>query len=237
MGELPNLLSETASYRQRPDFEIFSVSLDDPSTADRIMEVVREHGIDYPVIYDGGGWSTVQSTEWGIRSIPATYLVDPLGNIVATGLRGEALAPGLDFFINRTEPYAPIGLRSNAVKNEDGSITISVEAYSPERKPLKLKLDYYHMRMIWAEDDPNHEGRPVNREIIEPNAEEPEENVELSFGEFGDAMHTFTIPAVENTQRFGYEIMVLVPGSEALLNGEGLWLSESGNLKLDEEQQ
>ena len=93
MAELPNLISETASLRESGELALFSVSLDDKDTADKIMEVVRQHGIDYPVIYDGGGWDTIQSKEWGVRSIPATYLIDPQGTIVATGLRGEMLSP------------------------------------------------------------------------------------------------------------------------------------------------
>ena len=101
--------------------------------------------------------------------------------------------------------------------------------------PLSLKLDYYHMRMTWAADDPNHEGRP-QREMIEPSGDAPEETLELTFGDYGDAVHEITIPAVENTQRFGYEVSLLLPGTEGMLNGTGLWISESGNLKLDEEQ-
>lgn len=234
MGELPNLISETSDLRQSDDFQLFSVSLDTTSTADNIAKVVYEQGIDYPVIYDGGGWQTVQSVEWGIHSIPATFLIDPQGNIVATNLRGDTLRPALDFFLNYSGVYAPIGVRSSAAKSDDGSVTLRLELSNPRHTPLKVEVDYYHVRYSWAEDDPEHKNRPVNYEYIEQDEDNPEVAIAVSFGDFSDAVQEITLPAVENTHMLSYTVMVQMPETEALLGGQGLWVRASGRVKLTE---
>lgn len=232
MGELPNLLSQTQDLRLRDDFALFSVSLDYMDSLEAMQKVLSEKNITYPVIFDGGGWATVQSKEWGVNSIPATYLLDPMGNIVATNLRGEKLRPALDFFLNYPGVYTPIGVRSGSKANDDGSVNVRLELSNPRHTPLKVRVDYYHVRYSWADDDPEHKNRPVNAEYIETDSVKPELEFEVPFGEFGDAVHEFTIPAVENTHSMGYFIEVLLPGTEVLLNGEGLWVGANGRVKL-----
>jgi peroxiredoxin len=234
MGELPNLLEQTKDLRKDGDLALFSVSLDAWETVDGLHDAIREHGIKYPVLFDGNGWDTVMSKDWGINSIPATFLINPQGVIVATGLRGESLRPGLDFFLNYPGTYAPIGLRASAEKQDDGSVAVKVELSSPAHQPLKVDLDYYHMRMIWAEDDPEHKNRPVDREYIEPDSVKPEESRTVEFTEFGDKIETFVIPAVENTHYAMYYITVQIPGTEGLLDGNGIWLSTDDRVKLQE---
>ena len=41
------------------------------------------------------GWQTVAGQVYGVRSIPASFLVDPNGTIVAADLRGEKLGAKL----------------------------------------------------------------------------------------------------------------------------------------------
>ena len=232
MGELPNLLAETKDLRMRDDFALFSVSLDAMDTLDAMQKVITEKGITYPVIFDGGGWNTVQSKEWGINSIPATFLINPQGVIVATNLRGEKLRPALDFFLNYPGTYAPIGVRTGQKANDDGSVAVRLELSNPQHTPLKVQVDYYHVRYTWADDDPEHKKRPVSADYLEPDPDKPEMEFEVPFEKFGDAVHEFTIPAVENTQSMGYEVSVQVPGTESLLDGKGLWVSAGGRAKL-----
>ena len=234
MRELPNLLEQTVDLRETGDFALFSVSLDSWDTVDRFHKAMNEHGIDYPVLFDGNGWKTVMADEWDIHSIPATFLINPQGVIVAKGLRGESLRPGLDFFLNYDGVYAPIGLRTSSELLDDGSVAVRVELSSPAHTPLKVDLDYYHLRYIWAEDDPDHANRPVDREYIEPDEVEPEESRTVEFGEFGDTIETFIIPAVDNTHYASYYITVQVPGTEELMDGKGIWLTSDGRMKLQE---
>ncbi len=111
---------------------------------------------------------------------------------------------------------------------------VTVELSSPAHLPLKVDLDYYHQRYIWAEDDPNHENRPVKADYIEPDSENPEESMTVEFDEFGDKVVMFTVPAVEDTHYASYYITVLIPGTEELLEGEGIWLTSDDRVKLQE---
>ena len=45
--------------------------------------------------FDGLGWKNKLGTEYGIDSIPATFLLDGNGKIIARDLRGEALGQKL----------------------------------------------------------------------------------------------------------------------------------------------
>jgi peroxiredoxin len=234
MGELPNLLKVTNPLRkQRSDFAVFTVSLDDNDTSGDLNKVIREHKLTYPVVYDGNGWNSVQGKEWGINSIPATFLIDPAGNIVATGLRGEHLGPALDFFLNYKGDYAPVGVATNGRVNADNSVTLHVSLSNPRHTPLKVKLDYGHLKVKYADDDPEHKNAPVSREFVEKDEKNAEEELEVSFGEFSETVHTFTIPGVEGASRVYYDVMVLLPETEALAKGEGIWVTNSGNQKIE----
>jgi len=233
MGELPNLLEQTAKLRESGALDLFSVSLDAMETADAMNKVIRDYDIDYPVVFDGQGWKTVQAVEWGIHSIPATYLVDPQGNIVAKGLRGETLAPGLEYFLGQPGPVPPIGMRVSTVKNDDGSVDVLVDLSSPQRKPLQLTLDYSHYRYSWAADDPEHKNRPISSETIEKDAANPEVKMLVDFAGTCDQVQVFHIDAIENTHRLSWEVSVQLPGTENLLAGKGIWISDWGRTKLD----
>jgi len=232
MGELPNMLKETRPWRDRGELALFSVSLDAWETVDALHDVLREHHIDYPVLFDGNGWQTVMAQEWDIHSIPATFLVNPAGVIVATNLRGEELGPMLEFFIHGTQPYQPIGLRSSYTQNDDGSITVLLELSSPRHEALNLKVDYWYQRYTYAEDDPNHEQRPVDSEYIDEA--EPDLELTIDFAEFGDGVYGFTVPAMDNVQRVYWYAGVEVPGTEEMFDGEGYWLGERGSVKLED---
>jgi thiol-disulfide isomerase/thioredoxin len=233
MGELPNLINVTTPLRQRADFALFTVSLDMPETDGDLNKVLSEHKIDYPVVYDGGGWSAVQAKEWGINSIPATFLIAPNGTIVATNLRGEALKPALDFFLAYKGEYVPIGLRTSSTLNPDNSVTVRIELCNPRRTPLPVRVDWGHTRLTWADDDPEHKGRPINFEFLEPDAEKPEQELTVEFGEFGETVQEITIPAVENTQNVSFYISAQLPETGSLLNGDGLWVMSSGRQKFE----
>jgi hypothetical protein len=228
------MLAVTRPWRERGELRLFSVSLDTEDTLARMQEMISEFGIDYPMLYDGGGWQSVPSQEWDIHSIPATFLVNPAGEIVATNLRGETLGPGLEFFLGREAVYPPIGVRSSHVLNDDGSVTVTLELSNPRHTPLEVEVDYMHTRYTWAEDDPEHEERPVDYEYIEPDDVEAEFAFAVEFGEFGDTVHSFTIPAVADTHYLRYYVYVLLPETEALMDGEGLWVTERGYLSLTE---
>ena len=73
------------------DFAILGVSLDRAGAEDKIRSTMTRYQMDWPQIYEGTGWQTKPARLNGVRSIPATYLLDREGNVVATNLRGAAL--------------------------------------------------------------------------------------------------------------------------------------------------
>lgn len=74
--ELPALNQLDARLAGRP-FALLSVSLDDDA-ARVVPPFVKKHGVSYPVLVAD---MTVLS-RWGVRGLPATFLIGPDGGIV-----------------------------------------------------------------------------------------------------------------------------------------------------------
>jgi thiol-disulfide isomerase/thioredoxin len=90
LREMPNVVEAWKRFRN-DDFAILGVSLDRAGTEDKIRSTMTRYQMDWPQIYEGTGWETKPARLNGVRSIPATYLLDREGNVVATNLRGAAL--------------------------------------------------------------------------------------------------------------------------------------------------
>lgn len=89
VAELPNVLAAFEKYHAQ-GFEIVGVSLDQDRA--KLDAFLAEKKMTWPQFFDGKGWENKLAQAYGIRSIPATFLLDREGKIVAKGLRGEALA-------------------------------------------------------------------------------------------------------------------------------------------------
>ncbi|HEY4149234.1 MAG TPA: TlpA disulfide reductase family protein [Chitinophagaceae bacterium] len=70
-------------------FEIFSVSIDDEKGA--WQQAIAADKITWLQVNDKGGWYAPVATAWKIEQIPATYLLDKQGKIVALDLEGREL--------------------------------------------------------------------------------------------------------------------------------------------------
>jgi thiol-disulfide isomerase/thioredoxin len=88
VAELPNVIAAYQKYHDR-GFEIVGVSLDKDRAA--LDAFIAEHKMTWPQYFDGRGWENKLAQAYGIHSIPATFLLDGEGKIIAKGLRGEAL--------------------------------------------------------------------------------------------------------------------------------------------------
>ena len=87
-GENPNLVKQYALYKNK-GFQILSVSLDDH--ADRWKQAIVQDGLQWVHVSDLKGWNNMACKLYAIRAVPSSFLIDPQGKIVATGLRGEEL--------------------------------------------------------------------------------------------------------------------------------------------------
>ncbi len=86
--ENPNLVRAYNQYRER-GFEIFGVSLD--KTKEKWLKAINEDGLTWVHVSDLKGWKSEGARIYNVSSIPASFLLDQNGVIIAKNLRGEAL--------------------------------------------------------------------------------------------------------------------------------------------------
>lgn len=87
--ENPNVVRTYNKYKDK-GFDIYSVSLD--KSKDRWVKAIEEDGLVWDShVSDLKAWQNAAAREYGVRSIPATFLLDPEGKIIARNLRGNAL--------------------------------------------------------------------------------------------------------------------------------------------------
>jgi peroxiredoxin/predicted negative regulator of RcsB-dependent stress response len=87
IGELPRLQAAYRAYRA-VGFEIIGVSLDESKTA--VVDFAKARNIPWPLVHNASSGADLVEA-FGVSSIPATYLIDPEGNIIRLDLRGKAL--------------------------------------------------------------------------------------------------------------------------------------------------
>ncbi len=87
-GENPNLVKAYKKYNPQ-GFEIFGVSLDD--SKDNWLKGIKEDNITWTQVSDVKGWKCEAARLYSIESIPASFLLDKEGVIIAKNLRGEEL--------------------------------------------------------------------------------------------------------------------------------------------------
>lgn len=87
-AENPNVVKVYDQYKSK-GFEIVGVSLD--QRKDAWVKAIGADNITWPQMSDLGGWQSMPAKIYNIQSIPATYLLDPDGVIVAKNLRGNSL--------------------------------------------------------------------------------------------------------------------------------------------------
>ena len=87
-AEFPILRRLNERYKNH-GLKIIGVSLDHEREA--ATEAATKNELSYPHCYDGGGWRNSVAVQYGVRSIPAMFLLDQQLKVVAIGLRGEVL--------------------------------------------------------------------------------------------------------------------------------------------------
>ncbi len=90
--ENPNVVKLYNKYHQK-GFEIYGVSLDKEKS--KWVEAIDVDQLSWVHVSDLRFWSSVAAKDYGVASIPFTVLIDRDGKVIATGLRGDALAAKL----------------------------------------------------------------------------------------------------------------------------------------------
>ena len=86
--ENPNVVRLYNQYKDR-GFEVFGVSLD--RTRDMWIKAIEEDGLEWTQVSDLKYFNSEAAATYQINAIPATYMIDPDGNILAKDLRGRSL--------------------------------------------------------------------------------------------------------------------------------------------------
>jgi peroxiredoxin len=93
--ENPNVVKAYQRFHNK-NFEILSVSLDQPGKHADWVKAIQKDGLTWYHVSDLKYWKSDIAKLYAIRSIPQNFLIDPQGKIVAQQLRGEALIKVLE---------------------------------------------------------------------------------------------------------------------------------------------
>ena len=88
VAELPNVLA-TYEKHHKGGFDIVGISLD--SSEAKLRAFTKDKNMPWQQYFDGKGWQSKLGGQYGVNSIPATYLLDGTGTIIGKDLRGDDL--------------------------------------------------------------------------------------------------------------------------------------------------
>jgi len=91
-AENPNVVAAYNAFKDR-NFTILSVSLD--QRKENWLYAIKADNLAWNHVSDLQYWNNAVARTYHVESIPANFLVDPDGNIIAKNLRGEELAQRL----------------------------------------------------------------------------------------------------------------------------------------------
>lgn len=86
--ENPNVVAAYQKFKDK-NFTILGVSLD--KNKDAWVNAIKADNLAWPQVSELQYWNSQAARDYGVQSIPANFLVDPSGNIIAQNLRGPAL--------------------------------------------------------------------------------------------------------------------------------------------------
>jgi peroxiredoxin len=89
-AENPNVVKAYQKYKNK-NFTILGVSLDKPTDKAAWLNAVKNDGLEWTQVSDLKFWSNEAAALYFVQSIPANFLLDPTGKIVAKNLRGTDL--------------------------------------------------------------------------------------------------------------------------------------------------
>jgi peroxiredoxin len=93
--ENPNVIKAYNRFRDK-NFTILGVSLDQPNGKEKWLKAIHDDGLTWTQVSDLKGWSNAVAQLYSIKSVPANYLLDPTGKIIAKDLREEELEKKLE---------------------------------------------------------------------------------------------------------------------------------------------
>ncbi len=97
-NEITNvLLPEYKKYKEQ-GFEVYGVSIDQHEGMWK--KAVEQWGLPWVNVSDLKGWTGTYPTQYNVKAVPASYLIDKDGTLMAVNLRGERLQQKLEEIFN-----------------------------------------------------------------------------------------------------------------------------------------
>lgn len=87
-AENPNVVKAYTNFKDK-NFDILGVSLDTDEA--KWKAAVKSDNLSWTQVSDFGGWKSGIVSLYGIEAIPANFLLDPEGKVIATNLTGAKL--------------------------------------------------------------------------------------------------------------------------------------------------
>jgi peroxiredoxin len=87
-GENPNVVKVYNAYKNK-NFTVLGVSLDQDKN--KWLEAIKKDNLTWTHVSDLKYWNNEVAVKFGIQSIPANFLIDPNGVVIARDVRGEDL--------------------------------------------------------------------------------------------------------------------------------------------------
>ncbi len=86
--ENPHLVKAYEQFKDK-NFTILGVSLDNPGKKQDWIDAIAKDGLIWNQVSDLKGWDNEAAVMYGIRGVPASFLINPEGKIIAKRLRGN----------------------------------------------------------------------------------------------------------------------------------------------------
>ena len=88
--ESPHVVGACEKHKDK-NFTVLSVSLDNPGKKEDWLAAIEKDGLPWTHVSDLWGWDSLVAVQYNVRGIPANFLIDPDGKIIAKDLRGDDL--------------------------------------------------------------------------------------------------------------------------------------------------
>jgi peroxiredoxin len=103
-AETPHLKTVYDTYGKNPNFTMLGLSLD--KTVEEPKKYAKTEGISWQQAFLGDWSKATLPARYGVEGIPAIFLVDPAGKIVAMDLRGEGIGKAVGEALGKSEKAA-----------------------------------------------------------------------------------------------------------------------------------
>ena len=90
IAELPNVKAAYDKFHDK-GFEVIGISLDSAQDKNKLENFLKKKGLPWPQSFSGQGWNEPFAINYGVTSIPTTFLIGKDGKIAGIGVGGHDL--------------------------------------------------------------------------------------------------------------------------------------------------